>query len=95
MGLINGQYDAKEGGGFVPGGSSLHNAMSAHGPDTQTFKKAIDAAEGPNKIDNTMAFMFETCHKYQATPWAMDTKLRQKDYWKCWQGFEPLYKEES
>jgi homogentisate 1,2-dioxygenase len=31
MGLIYGQYDAKE-EGFVPGGGSLHNCMSAHGP---------------------------------------------------------------
>src|SRR5439155_517075 len=28
MGLVRGRYDAKE-GGFVPGGASLHNGMSA------------------------------------------------------------------
>eukprot|EP00568_Trieres_chinensis_P005033 CAMPEP_0183299088 /NCGR_PEP_ID=MMETSP0160_2-20130417/5908_1 /TAXON_ID=2839 ORGANISM="Odontella Sinensis, Strain Grunow 1884" /NCGR_SAMPLE_ID=MMETSP0160_2 /ASSEMBLY_ACC=CAM_ASM_000250 /LENGTH=355 /DNA_ID=CAMNT_0025461253 /DNA_START=62 /DNA_END=1126 /DNA_ORIENTATION=- len=35
MGLIKGVYDAKGGGrgGFVPGGSSLHNCMTPHGPD--------------------------------------------------------------
>ena len=31
MGLITGAYDAKE-GGFAPGGASLHNCMSGHGP---------------------------------------------------------------
>ena len=39
MGLIHGQYDAKE-EGFVPGGMSLHNMMLPHGPDTMGFEKA-------------------------------------------------------
>jgi homogentisate 1,2-dioxygenase len=39
MGLIRGVYDAKA-EGFVPGGGSLHNAMSGHGPDAATFKRA-------------------------------------------------------
>ncbi len=42
MGLITGMYDAKM-SGFVPGGSSLHNCMSGHGPDAQTFEKAVAA----------------------------------------------------
>ena len=37
MGLIYGVYDAKP-GGFVPGGMSLHNALIAHGPDTEAFE---------------------------------------------------------
>ena len=49
MGLVHGEYDAKEGGGFVPGGSSLHNMMSAHGPDIASTKKGngsrIEAAK--------------------------------------------------
>jgi homogentisate 1,2-dioxygenase len=36
MGLVHGTYDAKA-EGFLPGGASLHNAMSAHGPDAATF----------------------------------------------------------
>ena len=39
MGLIEGAYDAKA-EGFVPGGGSLHNMMSAHGPDRETFDRA-------------------------------------------------------
>jgi homogentisate 1,2-dioxygenase len=39
MGLIKGQYDAKE-EGFVPGGMSLHNMMLPHGPDAMGFEKA-------------------------------------------------------
>jgi homogentisate 1,2-dioxygenase len=42
MGLIHGAYDAKA-EGFVPGGASLHNCMSGHGPDADTFDKAIKA----------------------------------------------------
>ena len=36
MGLIEGAYDAKA-GGFVPGGASLHNCMSGHGPDRASW----------------------------------------------------------
>ncbi|HSY28359.1 MAG TPA: homogentisate 1,2-dioxygenase, partial [Burkholderiaceae bacterium] len=39
MGLIHGAYDAKA-EGFVPGGGSLHNSMSGHGPDAATFERA-------------------------------------------------------
>lgn len=61
MGLIDGSYDAKEGGGFVPGGASLHNTMSGHGPDAATFEKASTADLVPTKVgQGSMAFMFET-----------------------------------
>src|SRR5690606_10601731 len=42
MGLIYGVYDAKPGGGgFVPGSGSLHNCMTAHGPETKAFEAGI------------------------------------------------------
>ncbi len=41
MGLVYGQYDAKE-EGFVPGGMSLHNMMLPHGPDAMGFNKRLD-----------------------------------------------------
>ena len=41
MGLIHGEYDAKA-EGFLPGGASLHNCMSGHGPDAATYERAID-----------------------------------------------------
>ena len=56
MGLIKGVYDAKA-EGFVAGGGSLHNCMSAHGPDAETFEKATKAELKPNYIDNTLAFI--------------------------------------
>ena len=67
MGLITGQYDAKE-EGFVPGGMSLHNMMLPHGPDAEAFVKASEAALAPVKLENTMAFMFETFYPQQLTP---------------------------
>jgi homogentisate 1,2-dioxygenase len=86
MGLIEGEYDAKA-GGFAPGGASLHNAMSAHGPDRASYEKAVSAALAPHKIANAMAFMFESRHVWRPTRWAMETPLLQRDYDECWQGF--------
>ena len=42
MGLVHGAYDAKA-EGFSPGGASLHNSMTGHGPDAGTFEKASHA----------------------------------------------------
>ena len=86
MGLIHGQYDAKS-GGFAPGGVSLHNCMSSHGPDAATHAKAVEAELKPHKIDNTMAFMFETRWVLRPTEFALDTPALQADYDACWQGF--------
>ena len=86
MGLIEGAYDAKQ-GGFAPGGASLHNCMNGHGPDKASYEAAISAELKPHKIDGTMAFMFEARHILQPTPWAMRTPLLQLDYDACWDGF--------
>lgn len=84
MGLIFGVYDAKE-EGFVPGGGSLHNQMSAHGPDANTYNKAVSAELKPVYLDNTLAFMFESSLVYRPTKFAITTKLLQKNYLSCWQ----------
>jgi homogentisate 1,2-dioxygenase len=86
MGLIEGEYDAKA-GGFAPGGASLHNSMSAHGPDVVSHAKATAATLAPHRIDGTMAFMFESRHVIRPTAWAMETPLLQPDYDACWTGF--------
>ncbi|QMW21779.1 homogentisate 1,2-dioxygenase [Sandaracinobacteroides saxicola] len=85
MGLIHGAYDAKEGGGFVPGGGSLHNRMSAHGPDAITHARASSADLKPVKLDNTLAFMVETRMPYRLTDQAARTP--QPDYDAVWSGF--------
>ena len=86
MGLIYGAYDAKTGGGFVPGGSSLHNCMSAHGPDADAFEHASNASLAPQKLDDTMAFMFESRYLIQPTIYAMQSEALQDDYRHCWDG---------
>ena len=86
MGLIQGEYDAKT-GGFVPGGASLHNCMSAHGPDRASHDHAVAADLRPHKIEGMMAFMFESRTVIAPTRWAMETPLLQDDYDACWQDF--------
>ena len=91
MGLIFGVYDAKpagEGGGFVPGGGSLHNGMSAHGPDAAAFETASNAELKPMKLENTLAFMVESRYPFCPTDFAMNGGLLQKDYHTCWQGLK-------
>ena len=84
MGLITGAYDAKA-DGFAPGALSLHNMMSAHGPDVASWAAASDAKLAPHKIDGTMAFMIESCLPYRVTDWAM--ARAQPDYDSVWAGF--------
>ena len=88
MGLIHGVYDAKEGGGFVPGGASLHNQFNGHGPDAQSTRKAMEANLKPVKIEDTLAFMFESRAIIQTTDFAMNGENLQTDYDACWEGFE-------
>lgn len=88
MGLIHGAYDAKA-EGFVPGGASLHNCMSGHGPDAATFDKASQAdTTKPHKVSDTMAFMFETRHVICPTAQALASRTLQADYQACWAGIQ-------
>jgi len=85
MGLVHGAYDAKA-EGFVPGGASLHNSMSGHGPDAQTFDKASRAdTSKPDVIADTMAFMFESRAVWRPTRQALESAELQDDYFRCWQ----------
>ena len=92
MGLVHGEYDAKA-EGFTPGGCSLHNCMTGHGPDAATFEKAsaIDTSK-PDYIGGTMAFMFETRNVIRPTRTAMDAAHRQRDYQACWAGLQKHFK---
>ena len=96
MGLIHGAYDAKA-EGFVPGGASLHNCMTGHGPDAETFEKAVAAdTSKPYYITDTMAFMFETRLVIRPTRYALETSQLQQEYATCWEGirkhFDPATK---
>ena len=91
MGLIHGVYDAKA-DGFAPGGCSLHNCMTGHGPDAATFEKASAADTGkPDYIRDTMAFMFETRAVMRPTTQALDAAHRQQDYPACWMGLKKYF----
>ncbi|GAB2626125.1 homogentisate 1,2-dioxygenase [Novilysobacter erysipheiresistens] len=86
MGLIHGAYDAKA-EGFVPGGCSLHNCMTGHGPDAATFDKASSAdLSMPDVVRDTMAFMFEARAVIRPTVQALQASHRQRDYQACWAG---------
>jgi homogentisate 1,2-dioxygenase len=88
MGLIHGVYDAKA-EGFAPGGASLHNCMTGHGPDAATFEKASAAdLSKPDVIRDTMAFMFETRMVIRPTQQAIEAAHRQRDYQACWAGLQ-------
>ncbi|HWA36947.1 MAG TPA: homogentisate 1,2-dioxygenase [Burkholderiales bacterium] len=87
MGLVKGVYDAKA-EGFSPGGVSIHNCMSAHGPDVATYRKAVDKQLTPEKITDTLAFMWESRYVFRPTAAALKHKALQKHYDKVWNGFE-------
>ncbi len=87
MGLIHGIYDAKE-KGFVPGGASLHNCMSPHGPEAEVFEKASKAELQPVQYKDTMAFMFESRFVFAPTRFALESNTRQTDYIDCWKGLK-------
>jgi homogentisate 1,2-dioxygenase len=80
MGLIEGEYDAKTGGGFSPGGFSLHNTMLPHGPDMAAFEAASGAKLEPRRLSGTLAFMFETRFLQRITHFAAECPQRQTVY---------------
>ena len=84
MGLLTGAYDAKA-EGFQPGGLSLHNMMSGHGPDVETWRRASEADLKPHKIDGTMAFMIESCWPFEVPEEALSRA--QPDYDAAWADF--------
>ena len=87
MGLVRGVYDAKA-EGFAPGGISIHNSMSAHGPDVASYKKNAEKNLVPEKIGDTLAFMWESRYVFRPTRGALQSKALQKDYDKVWDGFK-------
>jgi homogentisate 1,2-dioxygenase len=91
MGLVHGVYDAKA-QGFLPGGASLHNSWSAHGPDTATFEKASSAKLAPRKVEDTLAFMFESRYPMRTTRFSTETARPQPDYSGCWRGLRKRFR---
>jgi homogentisate 1,2-dioxygenase len=90
MGLVVGTYDAKA-EGFVKGGASLHARMSSHGPDAETTRRAETAVLQPQKLDGTMAFMFETHAVFRPSAAPAVVATQQPDYDACWSGIEARF----
>jgi len=86
MGLVRGVYDGKA-EGFVPGGVSLHNCMSAHGPDVATYDKATNEELSPTRYKDTLAFMWESRYVFRPTKFALESPQLQKHYDSVWDGF--------
>jgi homogentisate 1,2-dioxygenase len=93
MGLIQGAYDAKA-EGFLPGGSSLHNGLTGHGPDSDTVEKAGAAKLAPQFLGDTLAFMFETRWVLHPTRFALETPALQAGYQDCWRGLPKRFRRE-
>mgnify|MGYP003778413959 CR=1 FL=1 len=94
MGNIHGVYDAKP-EGFAPGGMSLHNMMLPHGPDMDAFEKATNSKLGPQKMENTMSFMFETRFPQHLTSYAAKDAPLQDDYIECWSSLKKNFSPET
>ncbi len=90
MGLVYGQYDAKP-EGFRPGGMSLHNTMVPHGPDAEAFDRASNAPLAPHKLDNTLAFMFESRWTMRPTEFALSCGALDGSYADCWQALDDRF----
>lgn len=91
MGLVHGAYDGKA-EGFLPGGLSIHNCMQPHGPDLPTFEKASAAALEPHKLENTLAFMWESRYVFRPTKFALGAPQLQRNYDAVWAGFKKKFK---
>ena len=91
MGLVHGVYDAKA-EGFLPGGISIHNCLQGHGPDVATFDKASAVDLQPHKIEDTLAFMWESKFVFRPTKFALGAPQLQKNYDAVWSGFRKHFK---
>ena len=88
MGNIRGEYDGKK-AGFLPGGMSLHNQMTAHGPDLGTYEAGSSTPSEPVQIKDTLSFMLESRFSFNVSRWAIEHAALQDDYQQCWQGLKP------
>jgi homogentisate 1,2-dioxygenase len=71
---------------------SLHNAMVPHGPDREAFEKASAAELRPVKLEDTLAFMFESRWRFKPTAWALEGGTLDRGYAACWEGLEDRFR---
>lgn len=90
MGNVDGVYDAKE-EGFAPGSASLHSCMTGHGPEYQVFEKASNMELVPQKLQNTLSFMFETNFILKVHKKSLEKGRQDENYIDCWKGMKKLF----
>ena len=71
---------------------SLHNALIAHGPDTEAFDKGSKEALKPEKLAGTMAFMFETRFVQDPTAYASELSRVDTSYPDVWNSLKRNFK---
>jgi len=91
MGLVHGAYESKA-EGFLPGGVSIHNCLQPHGPDVPTFDKGSKVELKPHRIENSLAFMWESRYVFRPTKFALGAPQLQKNYDAVWEGFKKHFK---
>jgi homogentisate 1,2-dioxygenase len=62
--------------------------MSAHGPDAETCERASNTRLEPRKIEDTMAFMFESRFTLSLSEYALHAAELQPDYYEAWQNIK-------
>lgn len=90
LGLIEGSSESRA-SAFPPGSLSLHNHWTAHGPDVRTFEAARNAPLLPQKIEDTLIFMFESRYPLEIAPAAMSADFRLADTAQAWAGFQKRF----
>lgn len=86
LALIKGRHEGKS-ASFRPGGASLHNNWSPHGPDTYSFEKGRVGEQQPQWLGESLAFMIESRFPMSVTEAAVTSTAYQKNYVDCWSGF--------
>jgi homogentisate 1,2-dioxygenase len=65
--------------------------MLPHGPDKDAFEGASKSDLKPQKLENTMTFMFESRFPQHLTEFAAKKAPLQDDYTECWKGLEKKF----
>ncbi|EJK75502.1 hypothetical protein THAOC_02769 [Thalassiosira oceanica] len=86
------EVEVRRGGGFRPGGASLHGVMTPHGPDAESYRSAVsDPCDEPKRLDGGLAFMFETSAMCRVSRHALECRHREVGYARCWDGLESTF----
>ena len=66
--------------------------MVPHGPDEEAFEKASSVDLKPQKLENTLAFMFESRYRFIPSTFALNKAPLDRDYADCWAGLKDQFK---